>query len=795
MCAAYASAQAEMNKTKKRQASDPSQEWSHALTRYLKEQFSEILGPDDEAKPETSPQFKKWNYTLNLCEQMYNQGLLDRQEFLTWLFEMVEKIKHPEDCGMRIILPVVLTYAKEICQNELLARKLAYQCSRKVTYLVSESEAITNASSNNQNENNQMHPVVAAFLELTNDSYTRFIILGLSSVLQMITLECPSAMVWRYFGENKTPSCLLGSPLDYLPNCAPSGLPMPMRHSNPEIRHRIRMSETMIKERSKQVEEKWSVDPNQALGKMGPRVDKNLSVLEVLDSFNFDRIDSRDDCLDSLYSKLFPSSSSSSSSSGAHSDVDDDVVVHTLCEWAVTSMRSGEHRSFVVAKLLDRRQSEWTSQQNCSQDRDDNDNDDKNSESDMYMNMNIGPPLFQNRLFQYLDSSAPKMDNSLEFSNLILLFHELICHDVFSHDAYLCSLISRGDVMGPISDSSKEHDKSNQSDEAENSFDENKIDGDLNNLLNQIKDSNQLNDPFSPTNDREKDKSDSLSSLPDVTKKGRHWQYCYHFPLPQDETSTHDCNQRNVLLYGVGRGQKDSYVKKINKEISKLFSKKSCIDVSDVGKNSKKHFKEGVNFADIVHRFQKLSYYDQHCVSEQCGASMIEMLQGFANSNANYLPKQEHVSFLFDLTGLALNIQGLLDWCLKILRELKGVENQLVERNSALSRNYTTTLSLYIVGVLRRYHTIFLLNPTDVVSAFDMLNEIASKPKLQSMDKIDCTSAEWCILAYMYDLCGNCSTLKARDKYSDLQRLFLVSVLLKKNEFTKSLTMIIFFTI
>ena len=62
----------------------------------------------------------------------------------------------------------------------------------------------------------------------------------------------------------------------------------------------------------------------------------------------------------------------------------------------------------------------------------------------MYMsNQVIGPPLFQNRLFHYLDSSAPKMENPVEFSNLILLFYELICHDVFSHDAYLCTLISR----------------------------------------------------------------------------------------------------------------------------------------------------------------------------------------------------------------------------------------------------------------------------------------------------------------------------------------------------------------
>ena len=63
------------------------------------------------------------------------------------------------------------------------------------------------------------------------------------------------------------------------------------------------------------------MDPNQSHGKMGPRVDKNLSVLEVLDSFNFDKLEMilDQDCLQKLYEKLFKTSSSSSSSSPASS--------------------------------------------------------------------------------------------------------------------------------------------------------------------------------------------------------------------------------------------------------------------------------------------------------------------------------------------------------------------------------------------------------------------------------------------------------------------------------------------
>ena len=40
-----------------------------------------------------------------------------------------------------------------------------------------------------------------AFQELIDDSGNRFLIFGLSNVVQVITLDCPTALVWHYFGE------------------------------------------------------------------------------------------------------------------------------------------------------------------------------------------------------------------------------------------------------------------------------------------------------------------------------------------------------------------------------------------------------------------------------------------------------------------------------------------------------------------------------------------------------------------------------------------------------------------
>lgn len=405
----------------------------------------------------------------------------------------------------------------------------------------------------------------------------------------------------------------------------------------------------------------------------------------------------------------------------------------------------------------------------------------------------VGPPVFQNQLFAYLDLDAPTVEKKQEFSNLVLLFNELINHDVFSHDSYMSQLISRGDLnnggMGP---DSAANDKDQKDENADGSFEDSKINDDLTNLLKEIKEGNQLggndNNAFNPPSSSQGSSSgqqqqggSSDKNNHDISKCSRHWQYCYHFPLPSDEASIHDCNQRYVLLYGAGKGKDETSknVKKLSKDILKLFSKKFSIDVSEGGR-VKKHSKNDFLFDTVVQKFQNLSFYDQHSVTHQCGQAVLEMLAAFSNGSANYLPVAEYVAFLLDLTGLARNIQVILDWGIQILKELPGVETQLQDRGSCLTRNYSTTLALYIIGVLRRYHSILILNPSDVTFVFEQLNKIASKPKFpsESGDRdrrtvLDCNSAEWCIISFLYDLSNTCGAIiRTKDKFPELKKLF-----------------------
>ena len=68
----------------------------------------------------------------------------------------------------------------------------------------------------------------------------------------------------------------------------------------------------------------------------------------------------------------------------------------------------------------------------------------------------------------------------------------------------------------------------------------------------------------------------------------------------------------------------------------------------------------------------------------------------------------EHVAFLTELMEAALNVTGLLETCISMLRELPEIESQLNSKSSPIVGTYTTSLQLQLVSILRRYHCCLL---------------------------------------------------------------------------------------
>ncbi|XP_056005371.1 mediator of RNA polymerase II transcription subunit 12-like protein isoform X2 [Ostrea edulis] len=818
MTAAYNVAVQEKMK-QRRQMVDQSMEWCQAITKYLRDQIQKIQephsGPGSTAgfltvsQPDPNQALRQWQYTCKLARHMYDEGLVDRHEFLSWLIDLVEKMKQNEDTVFKLLMAQILLYMEEITLSVILSRRLAHFSAKKIAQLCSESDCMpprtdspmltTGSTGMPNNQIMTQNPLATVFAQHNNCPQHRGIVLSVCATLQIITLLCPSALVWNSLGDGKNSSFLCGSPLDILP-CAPSSLPMPQGPQNMQIRTQIRSSENHVRQRGRAAELRWSSDKCQQSTK-GNTITRVLEVLDTLDRHNFDKEDTLNS-LETLYHKIFTANQTKDNSEEDEvlpkPFISDEPIIHLLIDWAVSIRRSGIYRAVVVAKLLEKRQVDIRTEEYDSMECDGGLVDD--------VLVSFETPLFQGVLTSYLDDKAPVIDDNPNdndrqgFANLIQLFSELIRHDVFSHDAYMCFLISRGDLLSSPSVMTVTTDcidlssiKSQVESVKHEPQDDFKVDimdmhtvelSDFGSLFGTGKDE-QRTSPEEPASVKsvmsEKEPHHAIPTLPnsDQQQKGpsRHMLYAQHFPIPDDD-SIHECNQRIAVLYGVGKARDDAkhVVKKISKEVLKMFSKKNCVDISsgELGRVKKRKEKEAIDsmsnvstnfenvFEGIFNKFQKLSYHDQHAVTAQCKNLVLEEIRNFTACSSFYLPLVENVSYLFDLMEYSLNIHGLLDFSVQLLKELSNVEETLIEQKSSLVGNYTTSLCLCIVGVFRKYHAYLLVSRDLTITAFEWLISVVRKIYNPS----DCSSSERCILAYLYDAYSSCSYL--REKFCDM---------------------------
>uniref|UniRef100_A0A8C9TFQ7 Mediator complex subunit 12 n=1 Tax=Scleropages formosus TaxID=113540 RepID=A0A8C9TFQ7_SCLFO len=775
MTCAYYAAITE-TKVKKRHVIDPCMEWHQITTKYLWEQLQKVAefyrqssggGSPLPAPPaEVEAAMKQWEYNEKLAMFMFQDGMLDRHEFLTWVLECFEKIRPGEDELLKLLLPLITTFS---------GMRLAYFCTRRLNLLLTDGTVGPGSGGHQPHgitgqPGAAMPPTPATQPTGGSQTQTSFVdcpqhrplVFGLSCMLQSIVLCCPSALVWHYSltdSRNKT-----GSPLDLLP-IAPSNLPMPGGNNSftQQVRAKVREIEEQIKERGQAVEFRWSFDKCQETT-AGFTIGRVLHTLEVLDSHSFEKSDFSNS-LDSLYNRIF---GSGQSKDGHEMNPDDDAVVTLLCEWAVSCKRSGRHRAMVVAKLLEKRQAEIEAER-CGESEV---VDEKGSVSSGSLSA-ATVPVFQDVLLQFLDTQAPVLtepgneSERVEFSNLVLLFCELIRHDVFSHNIYMCTLISRGDLASdphlPRPRSPSEEPSDDMECKEQEAGAGVKMEMFSPPMHNESKGSPSPEKPATEQDGKSISKEKASDpAFPLLYDQPRHIQYATHFPIPQEESASHECNQRLVVLYGVGKQRDEARhtIKKITKDILKVLNRKSTAETGgEEGQKRKRSKPEAFPTAeDIFAKFQLLSHFDQHQVTSQVSRNVLEQITSFALGMSYHLPLVQHIQFIFDLMEYSLNISGLIDFAIQLLNELSLVEAELLLKSSSLAGSYTTGLCLCIVAVLRRYHSCLILNPDQTAQVFDGLRIVVK----HGVNPADCSSAERCILAYLYDLYTSCSHLKSK---------------------------------
>lgn len=589
---------------------------------------------------------KQWQYCTQLCKYMYEESLLDRHEFLNWILDLLDKMRSQpaDDSILKLFLPITLQYMYDFVQSERLSRRLSYLVCKKLAHILNtaaESKDAAAAAATAQIENLftvkteevaaaptecgvavATNPIDSLLAEQLACPHHRDLIMQLSTILQVITIECPTALVWCGLGENRAPSALVGSPLDHLP-IPPSALPMPVKCqlTNARLKTDLNKAEADIRLRSTHAESKWCTEKWQ--NKDSNSSAKILATLDGLDTHCFERMDtnngSNSNNLDTLYGKVFAAFNPVKTEriKGEMKELrvlydpwTDAPIVQILCEWAVSCKRWGEHRAMAVAWLLDKRQSEVVpNEQDPSSAMDDKESVGSGGGGGGGNATATGIPVFQSILMHFLDNDAPVLNehggggaqNRAQFTNLVHLFCELIRHDVFSHDAYMCTLISRGDLLtgsglmmptkeatprgngggggitGTVSNKASPYPQGMVDDEMfpKMDFDDSNVDDDLDKILQNIKEDQQnaMDAPDSPKeSEQQHQQIGGMDASPPIS---RHFLYAKHFPLSQDDPlSQHDCNQRYILLYGVGkeRDERKHAVKKMWKgDIFGLF--------------------------------------------------------------------------------------------------------------------------------------------------------------------------------------------------------------------------------
>jgi hypothetical protein len=118
--AVYSSLGAEMKLNKKKQSSDPSFEWTVSLTKFMQEtvwrlsndthrhdSLSGTRSSVSQQNEETELELSRWKYITELSSWLYQENLLDCQEFLRWLIERIETSK-PDEKSLVLYLPLAL---------------------------------------------------------------------------------------------------------------------------------------------------------------------------------------------------------------------------------------------------------------------------------------------------------------------------------------------------------------------------------------------------------------------------------------------------------------------------------------------------------------------------------------------------------------------------------------------------------------------------------------------------------------------------------------------------------------
>lgn len=154
------------------------------------------------------------------------------------------------------------------------------------------------------------------------------------------------------------------------------------------------------------------------------------------------------------------------------------------------------------------------------------------------------------------------------------------------------------------------------------------------------------------------------------------------------------------------------------RSLSSLFKLNNCLETT----TESPPFTRPTPYAlylQIRKSILSLSYHDQYYVTNRVSKLLIERLTNFIERRTSRLPWLDDVAFLFELMEKSLNLQGLIQTCVDILRIFSRIESMGSLKASPGMYNYRFELYLEITSIFRFYTPVLILTPTNMVQVFE----------------------------------------------------------------------------
>ncbi|KAM3728669.1 Mediator of RNA polymerase II transcription subunit [Dirofilaria immitis] len=695
-----------INKQKRSTGDQLASEFASLFTKYVKLMLNQM---GDSAKLESNIVYTdRWPHFVYICKHAYEEGMVEKQEFLMDLLDIfndrfVQPIEnrqnkssiHPllhHGSGLasssnqshyvtlfRLFLLFVCQYTDQITQNLILSKRCAFLVCRRLELYRDEAEERESRSVD----------CVELFDDMQQCIHQRAIILTLCGMLYAILIDCPAALIWnKYEVSSGRPPTMLhqlcGSPLDHLP-CPFESLPLPQGHSTERLQEFIQLRLAEVRRRSRACENKWSLNYAQKKG-FAAMVLQCLEIVSVLDAARLDQAN----CIEKIYAVIFNGSSKESF------DHEHAIRVKMLLQWAVTVEREGTHRAILVAQLLAFRINHRKT-------------------------FKFGSLTLQEILLEFLVTEGPDPESNdkdrfcQEFANLMLLFIELQRAGVFSHDFYVKELIRTGEMLEYIPLMQKirkrKEDKQKQYQQSANTI-----------ISSSLTFSSQPGEATAALSAGTAATAPPLVTMPSELPDERpylwkdlsiHERLLIHLPIPQSAEYRSECNQRSLLLYGIG-AERDAVkleLRRLARELAKIWQKRIVVEFS-FNKPLEIRFKKRAareQLQESMAKFRSCTYYDQLVLCGWCCESFIQMVQDFVDGHSCVLPTAEGLDIVLEMCELAQNIAGIMEFAEELLPLLILVERVLLERRvDCVPSNISAQLGYVLTAYISHNYYYFL---------------------------------------------------------------------------------------